>query len=175
MVFRPLLQCIITCLALPLYDYYNVNPNQSSFFASNNLALPADRFSDLGGFDTSFPLAAGEDRELCDRWLQHGYKMIYAPEVQVFHAHKLTLPKFWQQHFNYGRGAFCFHKARSYRNLDRINVEPLSFYFNLLIYPFSYKSGQPALLIAALFLMSQVANVAGFFRERLHRTIEKVN
>lgn len=158
-----------------LYTYYNAGPKQSTFFASNNLALPADCFHALGGFDTTFPLAAGEDREFCDRWLHHGYEMIYAPEVRVYHAHKLTLPTFWRQHFNYGRGAFCFHQARSRRNLERTKVEPLSFYFNLLTYPLSQASPQQALLLAGLFLVSQVANVAGFFWERLNQTTEKLN
>jgi GT2 family glycosyltransferase len=156
-----------------LYTYYNPGSNQSSFFASNNIALPAKQFHALGGFDTTFPLAAGEDREFCDRWLHHGYPMIYAPDVQIYHAHKLTLPKFWRQHFNYGRGAFCFHQARSRRNLGRIKVEPSSFYFHLLTYPFSQASSQPGLLLAALFFVSQVANVAGFFLEQLNQTTAK--
>lgn len=148
-----------------LYEYYNADRNRSSFFASNNLALPAERFHALGGFDTTFPLAAGEDREFCDRWLQHGYQMIYAPEAQVYHAHKLTLYAFWRQHYNYGRGAFCFHQVRARRNMERIKVEPLSFYFNLLKYPFSQGASQPALAIATLFMLSQIANVSGFFWE----------
>lgn len=156
-----------------LYKHYNADSNRSSFFASNNLALPADRFHALGGFDTTFPLPAGEDREFCDRWLHHGYEMIYAPEVQVYHAHKLTLPTFWRQHFNYGRGAFCFHQARSQRNDGRIKVEPLSFYFNLLTYPLSGALPQQALLLAALFVVSQVGNVAGFFWERLNANHRK--
>jgi len=148
-----------------LYEYYNADRNRSSFFASNNLALPAERFHALGGFDNTFPLAAGEDREFCDRWLQYGHQMIYAPEAQVYHAHKLTLHSFWRQHYNYGRGAFCFHQVRARRNMERIKVEPLSFYFNLLKYPFSQGTSQPALAIAALFMLSQTANLAGFFLE----------
>lgn len=148
-----------------LYEYYNPNRNRSSFFASNNLALPAESFHALGGFNTTFPLAAGEDREFCDRWLQHGYQMIYAPEVQVYHAHKLTLHAFWRQHYNYGRGAFCFHQVRARRNMEQLKVEPLSFYFNLLKYPFSQKMSQAAPAIVILFLLSQIANIAGFFWE----------
>lgn len=159
-----------------LYKYYNTGSERSSFFASNNIALPADRFHALGGFDTTtFPLAAGEDREFCDRWLHHGYDMIYAPEAQVYHAHKLTLPTFWRQHFNYGRGAFCFHKVRFQRDLEPIKVEPLSFYFKLLTYPLSQALPQSPLLLSGLFLVSQVANVAGFFWERLNQTIQKFN
>ena len=36
-------------------------------------------------------MAAGEDREFGDCWLHHVYEMIYAPEVVVYHAQKLTL------------------------------------------------------------------------------------
>ncbi|MBW4645951.1 MAG: glycosyltransferase [Goleter apudmare HA4340-LM2] len=149
-----------------LYMYFNTKFQKSSFFASNNFALPAELFHSLGGFDTTFPLAAGEDREFCDRWQYQGYKMLYAPEVQIYHAHKLTLATFWRQHFNYGRGSFCFHQARSQRVNSQIQVEPWSFYFQLLTYPLSQTSLQSAPLIAGLFFVSQVANVAGFFWER---------
>ena len=44
-----------------LYDYYNAR-HQPSFFASNNFAMAVEQFQAIGGFDTSFPLAAGEDR-----------------------------------------------------------------------------------------------------------------
>lgn len=149
-----------------LYGYFNADPERSRFFASNNFALPAKYFRQIGSFDTSFPLAAGEDRELCDRLLYYGYPMRYAKAAQIYHAHKLSWKTFWRQHFNYGRGAFHFHQLRFRRKSEQIKVEPLSFYFNLLKYPFSHASPQPALLVAALLFVSQVANVAGFFWER---------
>ncbi len=156
-----------------LYAYYNAKSDRARFFASNNLAVSTDRFLAIGGFDTSYPLAAAEDRELCDRWLYKGYQMIYAPEVLVYHAHHLALHTFWRQHFNYGRGAFCFHKVRARQNRTPIKVEPLSFYLNLLTYPFSHPSQQPSSLLTALLFLSQVANVAGFFWERkLHQPIK---
>lgn len=153
-----------------LYNYYNLTSQKSNFFASNNFALPSKRFQALGGFDTTFPLAAGEDREFCDRWLQYGNEMVYAPEVQVYHAHKLTLSSYWRQHFFYGRGAFCFHQVRAKRAHREIKVEPISFYLNLLKYPLSQQTAQPKLLLSALLFVSQVAGVAGFFWERTHQT-----
>jgi glycosyltransferase involved in cell wall biosynthesis len=156
-----------------LYSYYNSGGKQLQFFASNNFALPAIGFQAIGGFDSTFPLAAGEDRELCDRWLRKGYKMIYAPEVQVYHAHELSLPKFWRQHFNYGRGAFCFHKNRAKQNSEKIKVEALPFYWNLLIYPLSTQMPPLiALFTCGLLFISQVANVAGFFWELTLRVRE---
>jgi glycosyltransferase involved in cell wall biosynthesis len=54
-----------------LYEYYAAaiapgagsRPMAPPFFTSNNLAVPAALFRDVGEFDDSFPLAAGEDRE----------------------------------------------------------------------------------------------------------------
>ena len=149
-----------------LYEYYNPAKGKSAFFASNNIAMPAENFKALNGFDVSFPLAAAEDRDFCDRW-DRAYPMVYVPEAQIEHYHKLSLKSFWRQHFGYGRGAFCFHQIRSQRAAKEIEVEPLSFYFDLLAYPFSQTDKQPKILISSLFLVSQVANVAGFFWERL--------
>lgn len=149
-----------------LYDYYNQSRTGATFFASNNFAVPRILYQQLGGFDTDFPLAAGEDREFCDRWQHHGFPMHYASAMQVHHAHSLTLTSFWRQHFNYGRGGFCFHQARAKRAAKPIQVEPPSFYLNLLTYPFTQPSSQPGVLISGLLFLSQVANVIGFVWER---------
>jgi len=148
-----------------LYAHYNADPTQACFFASNNLTLPAYRFHAIGGFDTTLPLAAGEDRKFCDRWLHHGNRMIYAPEVLVYHAHALTFRTFWRQHFNYGRGAFRFRRACAQRSHGHIRLEPLSFYLHLLRYPLSQARGWRALSLTALLVLSQGANAAGFLWE----------
>lgn len=148
-----------------LYGYYNQG-EQASFFASNNFALPAHLFHQLGGFDTTFPLAAGEDRELCDRIHQQGTPMRYVSDAKIWHAHELSLRKFWRQHFNYGRGAYHFHQVRSRREAEPVQVEPLTFYTRLLTYPFKRFKGIAASYLTSLMLMSQVANVAGFFWEK---------
>jgi len=149
-----------------LYTYYNQTRGEATFFASNNFAVPRANYQQLGGFDTSFPLAAGEDREFCDRWKYHHLPMRYAPKMEIYHAHKLSLKSFWRQHFNYGRGAFCFHTVRANRVEGSIKVEPLSFYFNLLMYPFRRSRIWDGGVISGLLFLSQVANVAGFFWER---------
>ncbi len=162
-----------------LYEYYNPAKGKKAFFASNNIAMPKSGFSSLGGFDVSFPLAAAEDRDFCDRW-NESYPMVYHPQAQINHYHHLNLKSFWRQHFGYGRGAFCFHQLRSLRDstksnsletealsAETIEVEPLSFYFDLLAYPFSQTTKQSRFLISGLFFISQIANVAGFFAEKL--------
>lgn len=148
-----------------LYAYYNDDPEEARFFTSNNMALPAEAFHEIGGFDTSFPRAAAEDRELCDRWLHHGRRMCYVPEAVVHHAHALTFRSFWHQHLNYGRQAFYFHRVHARRSQTKIRLEPPSFYLSLLRHPFAEEGGRRAPLLATLMGMSQMATAAGFFWE----------
>lgn len=148
-----------------LYSYFNTDPEKTIFFTSNNLVVPAEQFKASNGFDTSFPLAAGEDRELCDRWQHEERNMIYAPQLVVYHFHDMNLRSFWRQHFNYGRGAFHFHQLRSSRGQSHVRPEPLSFYRNLLRYPFRQELGWWTWLLVGLLFVSQVANAFGFFWE----------
>lgn len=152
-----------------IYHYYNSVSGEATFFASNNFAVPRELYQKLGGFDTSFPLAAGEDREFCDRWLQQGWPMVYAPTMVTYHAHHLSLQRFWRQHFNYGRGAYCFHRVRARRGSGEIKVEPVKFYQQLLTYPLSQRLQLQQVQLSGLLLLSQVANATGFFWERYHQ------
>ncbi len=153
-----------------LYSYYNAPPDQARFLTSNNLALPVALFRAIGSSDAGYPRAAAEDRDFCRRWLRHGQRLAYAPEAVVYHTHALTLRAFWRQHFNYGRGAFRFHRLRARRDQERFQIEPRRFYLNLLRHPFSQARGRRALLLASLLVLSQAANAAGFFREGAARS-----
>ena len=150
-----------------IYASYQNKTKFPQFFTSNNIALSAENFWAIGGFDTNFPLAAAEDREFCDRLLSHNYKMRYAPEAIVYHAHHLTLKTFYRQHFNYGRGAFLFHKTYSQRHPQQKSIQPWSFYLKLLTYPLTKQYAQSAVLLCFLILLSQIATTFGMVTEKL--------
>jgi glycosyltransferase involved in cell wall biosynthesis len=152
-----------------MYGYYNRDPCCSRFFATNNLAFPADHFRAIGGLDVSWSLYGGEDRDLSRRWLDRGYRMIYVPQLMVYHAHYLTLPTFWRQHFNYGRGAFRFHFGCAQRSCLTIPFNSLSFYVRLPFFAFRQMRLRRALPITILLLISQLANVVGFFHQARQR------
>lgn len=147
-----------------LYDYYN--RETAVFFTSNNMAMSAARFQQVSGFDTTFSLAAGEDRDFCDRWRLAGQELVYVPTAVIYHQHHLTLSTFWRQHFNYGRGAYQFHQRRRQRQQAPVPMEPLSFYLNLVSYPQGRGDGRSWLLSFLLFI-TQLANALGFYSERL--------
>ena len=161
-------------LLLYLYGYYNSDVNNAQFFTSNNMVVPIECFRTIGGFDVTFPLAAGEDRVFCARWLSCGYKMAYVPEAVVYHAHNMSMLGFWRQHFNYGRGAYCFHLIRLGRNEERVKLEPLTFYINLLLYPFQHSFNVRSFFLALLFFCSQISNTMGYFWEKIDRLITQM-
>ena len=61
-----------------------------------------DVFMDMGGFDTSFPVANNEDTELSYRMSAQGYKMVFNPKAIVYHLNhpdsiaRYARLKFWR-------------------------------------------------------------------------------
>lgn len=115
------------------------------------------------------PLAAGEDRELCDRWLEHGLGMIYLPRAVIYHQHNLRLDSFWRQHFNYGRGAWLYHWLRSQRKRETIQLESPKFYLELITYPLTMNQDIRAYILTIMLFLTQAANATGFIYARLVR------
>lgn len=143
-----------------LYDHHRTDPD-GAFFASNNLAVDRDTFLRIGGFDTSFPRPGGEDRELGDRWSALGHRHRFVPEAVVDHHHAMGWREFWRQHRTYGEGAYAFHRIRAARLGHGVRPQPPSFYLRLLSRPHRTGTPQPS-VVAALLVVSQVANAVGF-------------
>jgi GT2 family glycosyltransferase len=156
-----------------LCEYYNADAGDALFLPSNNFAFPAELFRSIGGFDPAYPSAAAEDRDLCNRWRLCGYGMTYAPEVVVYHSHRLRANTFWQQHFRYGRGALRFQRGR-FRDADeKFRLEPLAFYLGLIRYPYSEGKCQRPILLSVMLIVSQMANAGGFFWEGASELISR--
>ena len=149
-----------------LCDRYGSGVGRSAFVASNNMAMRLELFHAVGGFDATFPLAAGEDREFCDRWQAEGLSASYVLGAIVYHAHEMDFAGFARQHFTYGRGAFHFHRARRRREGGSFFIESMTFYTGLIGYPLTFDRGARAWLQSTLLLFSQFANASGFFWER---------
>jgi len=149
-----------------LYDYYNRPGATGRFYATANLACSRQTFLEMGGFDESFRIAAAEDRDFCDRWVERGHPMVFADVAVVDHAPNLSLRRFLRQHFNYGRGAQHLHVARLRRGLVRPRIEPLRFYRGLLAAAFNGRSNRNRLALVVLLALTQAVYVTGYAAER---------
>jgi GT2 family glycosyltransferase len=154
-----------------VYRYYNPDPLRARFLASNNLALPLGGFREIGGFDPTFRTA--EDRDLCDRWLHSGRHILYHPDARVRHAHLLNPWSFSRQHFGYGRGAERFHRLRAIRRSGSLLADS-RFHLdirNWLHYPLTTVPRRQVVPVAALLILWQAANLAGFLWETIRRNL----
>lgn len=138
------------------------------FLTSNNLALSRAAFDLLGGFDTSFTRAGGEDRDLCDRWTAAGGALVVEAAAVVRHAPSLGAGAFVRQHVAYGRGACRVHRSRLERGEQRA-LEGPGFYVGMVLHPFARMPARRAAPVAALVAISQAATAAGYVLERSGR------
>jgi GT2 family glycosyltransferase len=147
-----------------LYEAYGDDPSRR-FLTSNNLAVSREAFLAAGGFDESFPVPGGEDRELCERWSARGHQLVHVPGAVVWHAHAMTLRSFLRQHRNYGRGAYHVRRLRPVDSRARMSPEPVRFYLRLVADPLGRLPRRPAVVQSALLALTQVATAAGYYAE----------
>jgi GT2 family glycosyltransferase len=146
---------------------FNGDQEEPRFFASYNVAFPADAFRELGGFDESFRYA--EDRELCERWVRSGHRFAYALDALVVHMRRLGLSDFWRQHYGYGRGACAFRTARG-------GGEALADSRGVLREVGRAARGSATsgrLGLTGYLALSQLATAAGFAREAVSRGLSR--
>lgn len=136
------------------------------FFTTCNLAVSREAFLAAGGFDESFAVPGGEDREFCERWHAQGGTLVAAPLARVGHAHGTKLRTFLHQHRNYGRGAYRLRQRRRESTAFGLAPEPLGFYVRLVCSPFGRMPLRAALAQCVLLVLAQLAAFAGYMAER---------
>lgn len=137
----------------------------ASFFTTNNLAFDRSFFEQIGGFDESFPRAAGEDRDLGQRWRAAGGSLTYVPEAVVDHAHHMDFRGFWRQQSNYGRGARQLQSRMALRQGSGGSFSSPAFYARLVTHPLR-DGGTKPLSRSALLALAQLATAWGYAQER---------
>src|SRR6202022_3458807 len=150
-----------------VYEHYNPAHGRAHFFASSNFAMEAEKFRALGGFKQDWPLAGGEDRAFCYRWIHRGWKLNYAPKAVIIHHHALDLRSFCGLYFRYGRGAYYYHQQvrRGAAGPGAFRPDPM-FYWRCFRRPWIDQKPARAFRITGLLLAWQFANAAGYFSQR---------
>jgi glycosyltransferase involved in cell wall biosynthesis len=65
--------------------------SQIDFIDTYSAGFRRDRFLEMNGYDTSFPVACAEDVELSYRMSRRGWTMTFVPTAMVYHTHPETL------------------------------------------------------------------------------------
>ena len=77
-------------------------PQNPKSFGSYNFAIRRKVFEDLGGFDTSYRHASGEDNDFSYKIIKAGHKIFFQPQAQVKHVHQTSLIKYLKEQFRHG-------------------------------------------------------------------------
>jgi GT2 family glycosyltransferase len=81
--------------------------NEVPGLGTNNVAYRRDVLIEVGGFDETFPVAAGEDADLKLRIAQREYRLLYIP-LKVSHHREYTMRAQWRMYLRRGIGAYYF-------------------------------------------------------------------
>ncbi len=71
------------------------------FIDTYSAAFRRDRFLEMNGYDTAFPVACAEDIELSYRMSARGWKMKFVPEAVVYHSHPETLRDYLKKKYKF--------------------------------------------------------------------------
>jgi glycosyltransferase involved in cell wall biosynthesis len=71
------------------------------FIDTYSAAFRRERFLEMTGYDTSFPVACAEDAELSYRMSARGWKMKFAPAAIVNHTHPETLSRYLKRKYKF--------------------------------------------------------------------------
>jgi glycosyltransferase involved in cell wall biosynthesis len=84
-------------------DKYRLMSGLSSidFIDTYSAGYRRDRFLEMRGYDTSFPVACAEDVELSYRMSARGWKMTFVPEAIVYHTHPDTFLRYLKKKYKF--------------------------------------------------------------------------
>jgi GT2 family glycosyltransferase len=77
------------------------DPSSIDFIDTYSAAFRRDRFLEMTGYDTSFPVACAEDVELSYRMSARGWKMKFAPAAIVYHTHPDRLIQYLKKKYKF--------------------------------------------------------------------------
>lgn len=144
--------------------FFNPPHAAPRFLPGLNFALDRRAYLALGGCDATYGQLAAEDREFIDRWRATGGTLMLCRDIVVHHDHRSTLRGFVRQYFNYGRGAWRFHRQRRARGSGRMR-DDLQLHVGLPAYlraPVARLPWSVRFAVLGLLAVWQAANAAGF-------------
>lgn len=94
-----------------LFRHRVLMPEFPVYFGSFNFAVKKSVFDEVGGFDTEYRFASGEDNDLSYKICSAGHKIYFAKDALVDHYHPESLSVYLRQQYRHG-----FWRAQMYRD-----------------------------------------------------------
>lgn len=90
------------------------------FFFANNLSLKRGFLLEHGIFDEAFPAAAYEDVELAYRLSKYGLQLVFMPEAEAYHYHRVDLATACHRMETRGRYYDLFYAKTGYPAVPKV-------------------------------------------------------
>ena len=85
-----------------MYRHHQLMPMHPKSFGSYNFGVRKKVFMDVGGFDTGYRYASGEDNDLSYKIIKAGYKIYFAKDTLVKHFHTTQINKYLYEQSRHG-------------------------------------------------------------------------
>jgi len=106
---------LATCVQEEIVQRHLGMPEYVDFLGSFNVAYRRDVLEEVGGFDTSYQSASGEDNDLAYRVARRGYRLVFTRDAKVSHYHPENLWRYLRQQFWHG-----YWRMKLYREHPRM-------------------------------------------------------
>lgn len=119
-------------------------PGSVRALGSFNLSVRREILEKIGGFNTDYKMASGEDNDLSYKILKEGYRLIFDKEARVSHFHPERLGRYLKSQFWHGYWRVKLYlsypgmiKGDDYSNLFDY-LQPVTAVLILMLLPFSF-------------------------------------
>lgn len=146
----------------------------SSYGVGANMAFRKEWFSRGGFFDHALdvgtPSSGGGDIEMFHRVMASGEKLVYEPDMLVWHTHRRTMEQLHKQVFNNGRSFVCYLMT-CFRNGTADTGNVLGFFFRNWLYHWHLKNlffgrGRVSRRLLITELKGMLSGPAAYYRSR---------
>jgi cellulose synthase/poly-beta-1,6-N-acetylglucosamine synthase-like glycosyltransferase len=98
------------------------------FAGTYNLAVRKPLFDEIGGFDTTYLQASGEDNDFCYKIVKSGNLIKFVADARVAHFHTSNIFKYLKEQFRHG-----FWRAKLYLNYpERLSGDDYTYWKDIL-------------------------------------------
>ncbi len=98
-----------------LWRHMNLMPEYPNAFGSYNFCVKKEVFNAVGGFNTAYRNASGEDNDLSYKAIGAGWRIYFQPKALVDHYHPTRVVKYLKEQFRHG-----FWRVKMYQDHPRM-------------------------------------------------------
>jgi glycosyltransferase involved in cell wall biosynthesis len=98
-----------------LWRHCHLMPDYPNSFGSYNFCVRKNVFEAVGGFDTGYRAASGEDNDLSYKITQSGWRIYFQRQALVDHYHPALVAKYLKEQFRHG-----FWRVKMYQDHPRM-------------------------------------------------------